>query len=281
MDKRTLNLPFPLLPAILLLIIGLLTTLTIAFSDILNTTENRNPGSLKQVFSSEVTDAMRVPILLYHNVDGSGPFSVSLKTLRSHLNYLKKNSVTVITLEQLITMQKNGEKPPSKSCVITVDDGYESAYSKLFPLVKEYDYPMTLFVYTDFIFSRSTKLMTWEKLREMDQNGFDIQNHTISHPDLVKLLEGGNEERNRLYRELALSKKILETRLGKKIKYIAYPYGSYNEELNSISKKIGYQNVFSTDYGANISSDYTFCLNRHHIKSNYTTDHIKKILAMK
>jgi peptidoglycan/xylan/chitin deacetylase (PgdA/CDA1 family) len=36
---------------------------------------------------------------------------------------------------------------PTRSVVITVDDGHRSVYTHMFPLVKQYRVPVTLFVH--------------------------------------------------------------------------------------------------------------------------------------
>ncbi len=259
----------------------MVTAAAVAVCDIRYPVSISESAALKSKNMHAAEAESRIPILLYHNIDGSGPFSISLNRLRSHFEYLKQAGVTVIPLETLIRMQEGGIVPHAKQCVITVDDGYISAYTKLLPLAKEYGYPFTLFVYSDFIYERSIGKMTWDKLRELEANGIDIQNHTQSHPDLVDLLhDGSRTAQNRLHRELVLSKKLLETRLGKTIEYIAYPYGRYDDTLNDLAKRAGYMRSFSTDYGANISSHYSFCLRRHHIKSTYTVQDIEEILSM-
>ena len=45
------------------------------------------------------------------------------------------------------------------------------------------------------------------------------------------------------------SKAKLEKILNRKINYIAYPYGEYNENTIKAAKESGYKLAFSTDFG--------------------------------
>lgn len=73
--------------------------------------------------------------------------------------------------------------PPPRAVVITADDGHRSVYAHMFPLVKRYGVPVTLFVYPSAI-SNAAYAMTWAQLEELAQSGpFDIQSHSYWHPN--------------------------------------------------------------------------------------------------
>jgi len=55
--------------------------------------------------------------------------------------------------------------------------------------------------------------------------------------------------------ELKGSKEILERKLGKKIKYLAYPFGSYNKTVEKCALSLGYKGLFTVDPGLNDSRD--------------------------
>ncbi len=47
---------------------------------------------------------------------------------------------------------RRGEKSiPPKSAVITIDDGYVSGYAVAWPILKEFGYPFTMFIYTNYV----------------------------------------------------------------------------------------------------------------------------------
>ena len=226
-----------------------------------------------------VSRLLAVPILLYHNIDGKGPFSIELEVLRRQFQLIRDRNIKVIPLKKLVERLEDPKPYREKVLVITFDDGYGSMYEKLLPLAEEFGYPITLFVYTDFITERGKKSLTWKKLGEMDRSLIDIQCHTISHTDLTKLTETGDEAaRQKLYNEMVVSRHIIEQRLGKKIDYFAFPFGRYNLEILSLSRDAGYSRVFSTDYGSNVITRDNFCLRRHHIKKNYSLEYFDRLI---
>lgn len=222
---------------------------------------------------------LAVPILLYHNIDGRGPFSIESDVLRQQFQLIKERKIRVIPLKELVERLENPRPFEERVVVLTFDDGYASMYDKLLPLAREFKYPVTLFVYTDFITMRGRRSLTWKKLREMDRSLIDIQCHTISHADLTKLTgRKGKEVRKKLFDEMVLSRKIMELRLGKEIEYFAFPFGRYDLEIIALSHNAGYNRVFSTDYGSNVITRDNYCLKRHHIKKNYSLEYFDRLI---
>jgi peptidoglycan/xylan/chitin deacetylase (PgdA/CDA1 family) len=80
-------------------------------------------------------------------------------------------------------LRKKEKAIPSKSAVITIDDEWNSQYYVAWPILKEFGYPFTLFIYTQWV-NTGGKAMTWAQLEEMRDAGVDIEAHTVSHHDL-------------------------------------------------------------------------------------------------
>ncbi|HOM09476.1 MAG TPA: polysaccharide deacetylase family protein [Spirochaetota bacterium] len=232
----------------------------------------------RAIAHKNITRLHKVPILLYHNINGKGPYSLPFDKLKNQFTQLQNNGIKVISLQQLESHIDEHNPFGEKVISITFDDGYYSMYTMLMPMARSMSYPVTLFVYIDAIAMGGTKNLTWKKLQIMQNNNIDIQCHSHSHADLVKLYNQGTlESRYALYREIYLSKKILELYLDKTIDYFAFPYGRYSIELTELCKDAGYKRVFSTDYGPNIVTRDNFCLRRHHVKSNYSDE---KVLSL-
>ncbi|HJY91566.1 MAG TPA: polysaccharide deacetylase family protein, partial [Candidatus Acidoferrum sp.] len=53
------------------------------------------------------------------------------------------------------------------------------------PILKEFGYPFTLFVYTQWV-NTGGKSMTWAQLEEMRDAGVDLESHTVSHHELLR-----------------------------------------------------------------------------------------------
>jgi len=86
-------------------------------------------------------------------------------------------------MKDLLAWRKGEKAIPSKSTVITIDDEWNSQYYVAWPILKEFGYPFTLFVYTQWV-NTGGKAMTWNQLEEMRDAGVDIEAHTVSHHDL-------------------------------------------------------------------------------------------------
>jgi peptidoglycan/xylan/chitin deacetylase (PgdA/CDA1 family) len=77
---------------------------------------------------------------------------------------------------------------PDKTVVLSFDDAPESQYAFVAPLLKKYGFGATFFV-CEFPpnFGDTTKYMNWRQIKELDKMGFEIANHTRTHPAVSKL----------------------------------------------------------------------------------------------
>ena len=93
--------------------------------------------------------------------------------------------------------------------------------------------------------------MSWDQLSELKNTGlFDIQSHTYSHPNfkvLQRKLSPAAYE-HFVMKELTLSKKILEEKMGHRVTLLAWPFGIYNSYLEEEAKKAGYTMAFTIGY---------------------------------
>jgi peptidoglycan/xylan/chitin deacetylase (PgdA/CDA1 family) len=187
-------------------------------------------------------------VLLYHRFEDSrsGELIISPNDFRAQMKALKDNGISVVSMKDLWAW-KNGEKAiPLKSAVITLDDGWNSQYYVAWPILKEFGYPFTLFIYTQWV-GTGGKAMTWAQLEEMRDAGVDIESHTVSHHDL-RHAPKGQDYASWLHNEVYSSKETLESKLGLRIISFAFPYGFHNEVVRKTAKDAGYEMQF-TVYG--------------------------------
>ncbi len=193
-----------------------------------------------------------IPILCYHNFNPVKPGSMNLtpNKFESQIKWIEDHGFTVIPLKEAVAYLKGDRTSlPAKPVVITVDDGWQSAYVYLFPIIKKYHIPVTLFIYPETI-STGKNAMTWDELKKMQESGlFDIQGHTYSHPNFKQEKRHLSESafQKLVARELVTSKKILEEKLGKQITLLAWPFGIYDSYLEQEAKNAGYEMAFSID----------------------------------
>jgi len=212
------------------------------------------------VYAEEIT----IPILTYHNFtkDEGSSYKINIVEFEKQMNYLAIHNYSVISLSELLKGLRTGQLPP-KPIVITVDDGFKFTYTLAYPVLKKYNLPATLFLYTDFIEKNSNNL-TWEEIREMNKNNIEIGSHTLSHCNLLKYQENENYETYlaRIRREIILSKEILESKMGGKVKFFAYPYGVYSPVIKNIVIQAGYEGILNANSMSNNFNADPFSLNR-------------------
>jgi len=106
---------------------------------------------------ARVASARMARILTYHNFCGDAetiPGSISVSALRRQLEYLRE-SFHVVPLSRLVSQIKAGQPLDSHSVVLTIDDGRRNCYQYLFPLLREFRMPATLFVVSSFVEGKS------------------------------------------------------------------------------------------------------------------------------
>ncbi len=193
---------------------------------------------------------VKAPILIYHSVRPHSEnetelvkyYSVAPESLEKQFKYLKDNHYAVIKLEDLVSALNNKTKLPPKPVVLTFDDGWENQYKYAYPILKEYNYTATFFVYTDAL--DYDKFLTWQEINEMDDAGMTIAGHTKSHPYLYAM-----DDLNKIRDEIIGSKGIIQDRLGKPVTLFAYPFGHYNDNIIKILKENGFRAARSTYKG--------------------------------
>jgi len=190
-----------------------------------------------------------VPILVYHRFAPTPQnlYTVSLQEFEGQMRYLKENGYQVIPLKTLVDFYLGkGAPPPPRAVVITIDDGHTSVYSYAFPLLKKYGYPVTLFIYPCCI-GRVSYALTWEQIRELADQGLEIGSHTRFHPNFkVERRRLKPQEYEELVEmEMTSSKKILEEKLRRSIRYLSYPFGVHDEVLEKRAFEAGYEAMFT------------------------------------
>ncbi|MGB9878232.1 MAG: polysaccharide deacetylase family protein, partial [bacterium] len=203
-------------------------------------------------------------VLVYHHIYPglrNLPFlNVSPGDFEKQIKFLLTRNYKIISLSEMIEYFKEKGKPPSRAVVITFDDGFKNNYLYAYPILRKYNLPATIFLTTGFIkggtkcvsfsptwkkifqeFPQSALPLSWDEVRVMGKNGIDFGAHTISHPHLLKLSYDEARE------EIIQSKKEIEEKIGKEVKYFSYPYGEYNERIIEFVKEVGFTCVLSTN----------------------------------
>jgi len=139
----------------------------------------------------------------------------------------------VIDLATLIKHIDSGESIGGK-LAITFDDGYEDNAMNAAPILKEMGLPATFFITTNFIGSDhqtfwdidhgvESKWMSWDDVRQLDNDGFDIGGHTLNHVDLAEVDFGVAQS------EIYGCRDRISSELNRSPKHFAYPFGGADQ----------------------------------------------------
>ena len=186
-------------------------------------------------------------VLVYHHVGTDTPASTSVTpgTFDKHLDYLADHGFRVWPLSRILDRLSAGEPVPPDTVALTFDDAYESVLTEAVPRLRRRGWPFTVFVSTDYIDKDYAGYMTWDQLRKVVTAGGELGNHSRSHPHLVRRQpgEGPAAWRQRVRAEIRGAQERLEAETDGAVKLFAYPYGEFNEELESIVADAGFFGV--------------------------------------
>ncbi|MDB6039850.1 MAG: Polysaccharide deacetylase, partial [Verrucomicrobiales bacterium] len=144
---------------------------------------------------------------------------LALGILALHLSRLQSRAIDVV---------------PDKLVVLTFDDAVASHYSVVRPLLKKYHFGATFFISEGFSFPTNKKdYMTWEQIRELHNDGFEIGNHTRDHLGVsektLSQLRAQIETINRRCKEFGISRPVS----------FAYPGNAIVPSAAPILKELG------------------------------------------
>lgn len=183
-----------------------------------------------------------IPILGYHRIGSHRPDhvpTVTAEAFEKQLALLARWRYRVVSFDEVVLRMEKGEPMPRKAAVITFDDGYEDNYSIAWPLLKRFSFPAIVFVTPTEVATKG--FATWQQLREMSQNGFEIGSHTMHHSYMPTTPD------EKLKEEIAGSKTVIERQLKKPIRYLSYPIGGYTPQAQAMAKQAGYRGACTTN----------------------------------
>lgn len=239
--------------------------------------ENINPPELKNTlpfnlselkitepFLKSLEQKLDLPVLTYHYIrvvqnptlDQLGfSLSVTPENFKSQMQYLIDYGYTTISPDFLYQSLKKGQKLPGKSVILTFDDGYQDFYQNAFPILSEFNLKATIFVVVNFVGDKESRYLSWDQIKEMDQSGLiTFGSHTLNHANVTTVKDA--------YREVFISKRILERKLGHSVTVFAYPGGVYNQQAVNLVQKAGYNLAFTTKVATEMRYSQRFYLPR-------------------
>lgn len=200
-------------------------------------------------------DGTRVAVLGYHDfseTERETAMRIRTSKFREQMETIRELGFAVIAMDDFIAWKIGKKTIPEKSIVITIDDGWKSVYTDAFPILKEFGYPFTVFLYKDYV-DGGGKALTTPMIQEMLKHGATIGSHSTTHPypQTVKKFRKQGEQAYDQFLEVEMrsSKRYLEQKFKKPVPTFAYPGGFFTEEMLSKAQQVGYTHLFTVQPG--------------------------------
>ena len=223
-----------------------------------------------------------VPILVYHNLgaQSKGRLVLGAEGFVEQMRYLKREGYRVVTLTDFVEWVNLKRQLPRKCVVLTFDDGYHAFRDYAYPVLKQLGFTATLFVYTDYVGS-SRNALSWDELKSLVAEGFDVQAHSKTHSDLRRGAgETDAQYARRMQAELADPPRLLQRQLGRGVQFLAYPYGRVDDDLVLRVREQGYAAAFTVRRESNASFVRPLEVNRSQVYSEMTLEQFAKNLNL-
>lgn len=211
------------------------------------------------------------------------------RTLVEVFAWLQYSGYHPVSLQQIIDARAGGRPLPVRPVLLTFDDGYRSAYTKVFPLLKRYGYPALFALVTSWLEvpegqpvhwgdkpAPRENFLLWREAAEMARSGLA---EFASHSDAMHMGIQANPQGNmlaaaathrydpgtghyeedaaylhRIETDLRRSREIIEARTGARVRATVWPYGAYNAMALRASERAGMPITFTLDDGPNTAA---------------------------
>ena len=232
-----------------------------------------------------------IPVFMYHHINWHAEDLVTLtpSDFENHLRVLAEKRIQTLFLNEFYEFLTGKKIISHPAVVLTFDDGHLDNWVYAFPLLKKYGMKATIFAITSWIGSGAKRrhwdggdfknqelpeiphhkevkkragegdpavALQWEETREMEASGLvDIQSHTHFHRDYFQGPEASKKldliKKEELVVDLKQSKDLIEAHLKKKCRFLAWPWGNYDEEAVALAQKVGFEGILTTKKGVN------------------------------
>ncbi|WP_250278518.1 polysaccharide deacetylase family protein [[Clostridium] colinum] len=245
--------------------------------------------------------AIKLPIIMYHHILENekrlNDFTISPQQFEKDIIYIKEKGYETISVKQLLDYVYNNKPLPEKPIMITFDDGHESFYEYIYPLLKEYDLKAVLSIVGSFTdtFSKNEdhninySYLTWKQINELSDSGYvEIGNHTYDLHSTDKGREGCKKKSLESFEEYKsfLSKDVLKLQdeilnyTGYNSNIFTYPFGKYSKETKEIIKELGFSVIFNCAQVVNLvdknNPDFLYNLGRFNRPNGISTEQFFK-----
>jgi len=184
--------------------------------------------------------------------------------------------IKINNFETQVKLIKNALKKkfiPLNYVQFTFDDGGESCYTNIAPILEKYGFKGYFFIITDLIEKKG--FLTINQIQKLDKKGHIIGAHSHTHPLGMNKLS-----LNELKFEWEKSYKILSEILNKKILYASIPGGSYSKDVIKSMYDCGFRRIYTSNPNEKIRVFHeSLIFGRFGIKKSMSNEFVKNIVV--
>ncbi|RJG07929.1 poly-beta-1,6-N-acetyl-D-glucosamine N-deacetylase PgaB [Noviherbaspirillum cavernae] len=252
-------------------------------------------------------------VLCYHDIRDNlresfrtwpEPTAVDTDEFIRQLSWLNENGYHPVSLQQIIDARAGRGKLPEKAILLTFDDGYKSAYTKVFPLLKQFNFPAVIAIVGEWIetpagtpvrFGDSqvprAEFLSWNEIREMTASGLiEVASHShgmhkgiLANPQGNSIpaavarhfhadkaaYESDDDYASRIKGDLIRNADLLQRELGSRPRAMVWPYGAYNMAAARWAAEAGMPVTMNLEPGPNTPQDTLLRMRRTLILHNH------------
>ena len=188
-------------------------------------------------------------VICYHAVSPTWPSVLAIppSELEEQVSVLQRRGYTAKTFADAVI-----DGDGMRSFSVTFDDAYQSVWIHAKPVLDELGVPATVFVSTSHVdvggplgwrgngawldspHARELDPLTWEQMRELTEQGWEVASHAHSHVPLTSL------DDQALKTEIETSRDLLVANVAEPRSF-AYPYGDHNRKVRQAVDAAGFE----------------------------------------
>jgi biofilm PGA synthesis lipoprotein PgaB len=246
---------------------------------------NDAPQSFRVLCYHDVRDNLRESLQAWPE-----PTAIDTMELIRHFSWLNENGYHPVSLQQIVDAREGRGKLPEKAVLLAFDDGYKSVYTKVFPLLKQFNFPAVIALVGDWIETPPaaqvkfgdrlvprTEFVSWNEVREMHASGLvEVASHSHGMHQGIHANPQGNaipaaisryyrpqksayesdgEYASRIKADLKRSADSIQRELGMRPRAVVWPYGAYNLAALKWAAEAGMPVAMNLEPGPNTPAD--------------------------
>src|SRR5271169_4263743 len=203
--------------------------------------------------------ASRIVFLMYHELELEGRklcqsepgyvrYILRLESFSNQMAWIKASGWRGLNVGEALRY------PAEPGVCITFDDGCETDLIAAAPVLREFGCNATFYLTAGFL--GTPGYLNAHQVRELDEQGFQIGCHSMTHPYLSDLTEP------ELEREVVGAKLQIEQIVGHAIEHFSCPGGRYDPRTLQMARQAGFATVANSEFHANSSSTSRYELGR-------------------